>query len=48
VPARDQVLRAGLAADVQGMQRRIASYPIETGFLTWNLIETVGAFLLGF
>src|SRR5215207_1653712 len=33
---------------VQGMQRRIASYPVETGFLTWNLIETVGAWLLGF
>ncbi|MDQ3811862.1 MAG: cytochrome c oxidase subunit I [Chloroflexota bacterium] len=33
---------------VQGMQRRIASYPVETGFLPWNLVETVGAFLLGF
>jgi heme/copper-type cytochrome/quinol oxidase subunit 1 len=32
---------------VQGMQRRIATYPIETGFLPWNLIETAGAFLLG-
>ena len=32
---------------VQGMQRRIPSYPIETGFLPWNLIETAGAFLLG-
>jgi cytochrome c oxidase subunit I len=33
---------------VQGMQRRIATYPIETGFLPINVIETVGAFLLGF
>ena len=33
---------------VMGMQRRIATYPIETGFLPWNLVETVGAFLLGF
>jgi cytochrome c oxidase subunit 1 len=31
-----------------GMQRRIATYPVETGFLPWNIIETVGAFLLGF
>jgi cytochrome c oxidase subunit 1 len=33
---------------VQGMQRRIASYPVETGFLAWNVVETGGAFLLGF
>jgi heme/copper-type cytochrome/quinol oxidase subunit 1 len=33
---------------IQGMQRRIYTYPAETGFLTWNLIETAGAFLLGF
>ncbi|MBV9547138.1 MAG: cbb3-type cytochrome c oxidase subunit I, partial [Chloroflexi bacterium] len=33
---------------VMGMQRRIASYPVETGFLPLNLVETVGAFLLGF
>src|SRR6195256_5582513 len=33
---------------VMGMQRRIATYPIETGFLPWNLVETAGAFLLGF
>jgi cytochrome c oxidase subunit I len=33
---------------VQGMQRRIATYPIETGFLPVNIFETVGAFLLGF
>jgi heme/copper-type cytochrome/quinol oxidase subunit 1 len=33
---------------VMGMQRRIATYPIETGFLPWNLAETAGAFLLGF
>jgi cytochrome c oxidase subunit 1 len=32
---------------VQGMQRRISTYPVETGFLTWNVIETVGAFILG-
>jgi heme/copper-type cytochrome/quinol oxidase subunit 1 len=32
---------------VLGMQRRIATYPIETGFLPWNLVETVGAFLMG-
>ena len=32
---------------VMGMQRRIATYPIETGFLTWNLVETFGAFLMG-
>jgi cytochrome c oxidase subunit I len=33
---------------VQGMQRRISTYPVETGFLTWNVIETLGAYLLGF
>jgi cytochrome c oxidase subunit 1 len=33
---------------VQGMQRRIATYPIETGFLPINVFETVGGFLLGF
>ncbi len=33
---------------VQGMQRRIASYPVETGFLPINVFETVGAFMLGF
>jgi heme/copper-type cytochrome/quinol oxidase subunit 1 len=33
---------------IQGMQRRIFRYPIETGFLPWNLVETAGAFLLGF
>jgi len=33
---------------VMGMQRRIATYPIETGFLPWNLVETAGAFLLMF
>ncbi len=33
---------------VMGMQRRIATYPIETGFLPWNAIETMGAFLMGF
>src|SRR5438132_10413615 len=33
---------------IMGMQRRIATYPIETGFLPWNLVETAGAFLLGF
>jgi heme/copper-type cytochrome/quinol oxidase subunit 1 len=32
---------------VMGMQRRIATYPIETGFLTWNVVETIGAFLMG-
>jgi heme/copper-type cytochrome/quinol oxidase subunit 1 len=32
---------------VQGMQRRIATYPIETGFLPLNIVETIGAFLLG-
>src|ERR1700716_4009954 len=32
---------------VQGMQRRIATYPIETGFLTLNIVETIGASLLG-
>jgi heme/copper-type cytochrome/quinol oxidase subunit 1 len=32
---------------VQGMQRRIATYPIETGFLTLNIVETIGAVLLG-
>jgi cytochrome c oxidase subunit 1 len=31
-----------------GMQRRISTYPIETGFLPWNVVETIGAFLLGF
>jgi len=33
---------------VQGMQRRISTYPIETGFLAINVFETIGAFLLGF
>ncbi len=33
---------------VQGMQRRIATYPVETGFLFWNMVETIGAFLMGF
>src|SRR5216684_5118593 len=33
---------------VMGMQRRIATYPIETGFLTLNVVETIGAFILGF
>jgi cytochrome c oxidase subunit I len=33
---------------IQGMQRRIASYPLETGFLPVNVFMTVGAFLLGF
>ncbi|HEY3057462.1 MAG TPA: cytochrome c oxidase subunit I [Chloroflexota bacterium] len=33
---------------VQGMQRRIGTYPVETGFLPLNLFETVGAFVLGF
>jgi len=32
---------------VMGMQRRIATYPIETGFLPLNVVETAGAFLLG-
>jgi cytochrome c oxidase subunit 1 len=31
-----------------GMQRRIASYPVETGFLPLNVAATVGAFMLGF
>jgi cytochrome c oxidase subunit 1 len=33
---------------MQGMQRRIASYPVETGFLPLNVVSTVGAFLMGF
>jgi heme/copper-type cytochrome/quinol oxidase subunit 1 len=32
---------------VSGMVRRIARYPIETGFLPLNVVETVGAFMLG-
>src|SRR5919197_3744282 len=32
---------------VQGVQRRIYNSPVETGFLTWNVIETIGAFLMG-
>ncbi|MBV9897643.1 MAG: cytochrome c oxidase subunit I [Chloroflexi bacterium] len=32
---------------VMGMQRRIATYPVDTGFLTWNVVETIGAFLMG-
>jgi len=32
---------------VMGMQRRIATYPVDTGFLPWNVVETVGAFLMG-
>jgi cytochrome c oxidase subunit 1 len=33
---------------MNGMQRRIASYPAETGFLPLNVLATVGAFLMGF
>src|SRR5437870_2032295 len=33
---------------IMGMVRRIAKYPVETGFLTWNVVETAGAFMLGF
>lgn len=33
---------------LMGMERRIATYPIETGFLPLNVVETVGAFILGF
>ncbi len=33
---------------VMGMQRRIATYPVETGFLPLNVVETIGAFMLGF
>lgn len=33
---------------VMGMQRRIASYPLEAGFLPLNVLATMGAFLLGF
>jgi cytochrome c oxidase subunit I len=33
---------------IQGMQRRIGTYPIDTGFLTWNVVETIGAAMLGF
>jgi len=32
---------------VMGMVRRISRYPIETGFLPWNVAETVGAFIMG-
>ncbi|HEX8967276.1 MAG TPA: cytochrome c oxidase subunit I [Chloroflexota bacterium] len=32
---------------VMGMQRRIVTYGIETGFLPWNVVETSGAFLMG-
>jgi heme/copper-type cytochrome/quinol oxidase subunit 1 len=32
---------------VMGMQRRIATYPIETGFLPWNVVETIGAYMMG-
>src|SRR5215471_8552913 len=32
---------------LMGMARRIAVYPIETGFLPLNVVETAGAFLLG-
>ena len=33
---------------IMGMQRRIATYPIETGFLAWNVVETLGAFMMFF
>jgi cytochrome c oxidase subunit I len=33
---------------IMGMQRRIATYPIETGFLPWNVVETLGAFMMFF
>ena len=32
---------------VQGMVRRVATYPVETGFLPLNIVETAGAFLMG-
>jgi cytochrome c oxidase subunit 1 len=32
---------------IQGMQRRIASYPVETGFLPMNILATIGAILMG-
>jgi heme/copper-type cytochrome/quinol oxidase subunit 1 len=32
---------------IMGMVRRISKYPVETGFLTWNVVETVGAFMMG-
>ena len=31
---------------IMGMQHRIATYPIETGFLPWNVVETLGAFMM--
>src|ERR687883_659355 len=31
-----------------GMQRRIATYPVETGFLPLNVVGTTGAFLMAF
>jgi cytochrome c oxidase subunit 1/cytochrome c oxidase subunit I+III len=33
---------------VQGMQRRIATYPVEAGFLSMNILATAGAFLMAF
>ncbi len=33
---------------LMGMQRRIATYPVETGFLPLNVLQTVGAFVMGF
>jgi cytochrome c oxidase subunit 1 len=33
---------------VYGMQRRIATYPVETGFLPLNIVSTAGAFLMAF
>jgi heme/copper-type cytochrome/quinol oxidase subunit 1 len=32
---------------IMGMVRRISKYPIETGFLPWNIAETAGAFMMG-
>jgi heme/copper-type cytochrome/quinol oxidase subunit 1 len=32
---------------LMSMQRRIATYPVDTGFLPLNVLETVGAFLMG-
>src|SRR5438309_11820923 len=32
---------------VMGMVRRISKYPIETGFLPLNVVETAGAFMMG-
>jgi cytochrome aa3-600 menaquinol oxidase subunit 1 len=35
------------ALGLMGMTRRIYTYPWETGWTTWNLVSTIGAYMMG-